>query len=655
MVITAVESGFSEKDENTNSTNRQTNHKKQRERDFVSIRTTKNGQETFQRKRIQKVRKNYDAELLEVPDDYLEKPEKSTEIVDLDGILSDDQEKELELLESSKKASRKMRIDMAKTRNFYTNEENRSAAMAIKKSIGKTQDYGSDIEIDNFSDDNSSYMSDDFIVVGDEKIPVTIDATGAIKKKLNIKGSKTGSDDDKKPKNLSQILAILDQKENHLNKKIEDMEAEAYRLNQLKAKYDPENVSTENLDYKFTQELKFYCLDLLEMIEVKKEQISNLQHKYLTHKSNSCKLRKNCRRKEIKLLNETCSSSSSSTASSYKSLNIEHLQKYRLEKTLNKQLGKLKKNFPDGYSSVDSSDDEEILVDDVFEDVEEKYKNSENVIKFFENWRNKSSSSYVQCYGADCLGKILPIFINFEFILRDFDPFKSGKGDSEDDFLTKIFETKTFKQICNYSTSKNSTRNVDKNLLNVVSTRVILPYLSSFIEYSFDPLSSSKTNKIISILKDLCFLPCLRQKNGKQMVELVKQICEKFDEAVEKDGFIPTNPTIITSNKDFLYRQIWRNIKVLDNLLRFSGFISAKFIKNTGISNILNRNLMIGLSAAQTECGNKQIIRMAVIKLKTLLKSRKVDGEYYEFGSIDLNRLSTVEMFFKRFDPMNSF
>ena len=127
MVITAVESGFSEKDENTNR-QRQTNgpnHKKQRERDFVSIRTAKNGQETFQRKRIQKVRKNYDAELLEVPDDYLEKPEKSTEIVDLDGILSDDQEKELELLESTKKASRKMRIDMAKTRNFYTNEENR--------------------------------------------------------------------------------------------------------------------------------------------------------------------------------------------------------------------------------------------------------------------------------------------------------------------------------------------------------------------------------------------------------------------------------------------------------------------------------------------------------------------------------------------------
>ena len=258
---------------------------------------------------------------------------------------------------------------------------------------------------------------------------------------------------------LEEILANIVSKEQDLEKRIDFVESEIYRKERMQDEFDDQEVGkSEHIEYAFTQKLLHFAEDLLDMLEVKKTQVDNLKDQYFEHISLGGIKRVEKRRKRIR---EEISGEFSS-----------ELRNHKLQETFNRQIGK-KRKIPEGYSSHDSSDDEELLFDNIFEDADENFSSVQKILEWFQNWKDKKSETYVQCYVADCIGKILPVYTDYHLIQSVFNPLKP-------EFEQKLTSAEWFKIICKFSS--NGERIVEQNVLNVVMQRSILPFITENLE-----------------------------------------------------------------------------------------------------------------------------------------------------------------------------
>lgn len=299
--------------------------------------------------------------------------------------------------------------------------------------------------------------------------------------------------------------------------------------------------------------------------------LDQMENKYFNHKMVYQTQYIEDRRKEIEILTNN---------QSYSSVKLEKLQTRRMDKKLKRQLGKLPKSSPpDGYSSEEFSDEEEFLLDDIFADVSDKYSKAGNVLEFFKKWRDKeysgsSNLGFVNCYVNDCLGKILPIYVRFEMMIYDGNPLRNKNLVSEA-FLNPSSKINSLKNLISFITDDDDSenhsklRNTDLAILNSVTTRSVIPFLVNYTKNCFDPLSKSQCQNLLGNLNSLLFLPIIRQKT-KINLELITTIFRKFENCLENDCVIPAS----SENDDFVERQIWRNVKILENLLEFSAYFS---------------------------------------------------------------------------------
>lgn len=219
----------------------------------------------------------------------------------------------------------------------------------------------------------------------------------------------------------------------------------------------------------------------------------------------------------------------------------------------------------------------------------------------------------------------------------------------DENFLNKILKMKDVKEIYNFIFDGNSEsiqkRTTDLNMFNNCLSRAILPFISQQITHFYDPLSSQSTKNLSENLKSLYFLPIFRSKSQLNL-NFYQKLLEKFQNSISNDLFIPNNGQIITNNKDFFQRQIWKNVKMIDNFLRFTGFFSEKIVQKILIGSVLSKNLSIGLSLNQ----DGRLQKMVVIKLRTLFKQRKVESDFYNFVGKEWNDFGPVSMFFRKFE-----
>jgi len=429
-----------------------------------------------------------------------------------------------------------------------------------------------------------------------------------------------------KPAKIAKLLSVrqilekvVSSREENV-KRVDDTEKEIYRIQTLKAKSDPNQTSTENLDYQFTQNLLHFAEDLLDMVESKKKQVDQLMTAYVEHLAKSTLKHKTHRR----TLAEQESQGKLDNA----------VRAKRVDKVFMRQIGKI--TTPDGYSSEESSDDEELLFDPVFEDVDPELATTEHVLKWFRMWQSKKAESFVQCYAADCIGKVLPVFINYSLIQGLHSPLKS-------DFTDRIEKTAWFKSVLSHSLTGE--RIADKNVLNTTLTRSLIPYLTSFIKNVWDPTSMTATNNLVKSVMYFTFLPNF-SKRTPQINELFDAIQAQIEEVIQHEAFIPIDAR---ANVQFHERQCWKCIKLVEAVFLWRGVLSDELIEVLAVQQILNRYVKIGINGLTTESTKHKMLMRLHSVFKDNPAASHINSATFQPYTTSWQDRGQVQKFFKAF------
>ncbi|XP_036291729.1 intron Large complex component GCFC2 isoform X8 [Pipistrellus kuhlii] len=222
----------------------------------------------------------------------------------------------------------------------------------------------------------------------------------------------------------------------------------------------------------------------------------------------------------------------------------------------------------DELSSADMADFQksqgDILQDHkkIFEDVNDDFSNIQNILLKFQQWREKFPDSYYEAFIGLCIPKLLNPLIRVQLI--NWNPLKFNSiGLKQMPWFTSI---ENF--IDNSMQDSKKEDNSDKKILSAVINKTVIPRLTDFVEFIWDPLSTSQTTSLVDhcrmILEE--HSTCENEiSKGRQ--DLVKSIVSRMKKAIEDDVYIPLYPKSTVENKTsphskFQERQFWSAVKV---------------------------------------------------------------------------------------------
>ncbi|XP_036291723.1 intron Large complex component GCFC2 isoform X2 [Pipistrellus kuhlii] len=221
----------------------------------------------------------------------------------------------------------------------------------------------------------------------------------------------------------------------------------------------------------------------------------------------------------------------------------------------------------DELSSADMADFQksqgDILQDHkkIFEDVNDDFSNIQNILLKFQQWREKFPDSYYEAFIGLCIPKLLNPLIRVQLI--NWNPLKFNSiGLKQMPWFTSI---ENF--IDNSMQDSKKEDNSDKKILSAVINKTVIPRLTDFVEFIWDPLSTSQTTSLVDhcrmILEE--HSTCENEiSKGRQ--DLVKSIVSRMKKAIEDDVYIPLYPKSTVENKTsphskFQERQFWSAVK----------------------------------------------------------------------------------------------
>lgn len=125
-------------------------------------------------------------------------------------------------------------------------------------------------------------------------------------------------------------------------------------------------------------------------------------------------------------------------------------------------------------------------------------------------------------------------------------------------------------------------------------------FLPELIETCWDPMSSSQTLRIVTLLRRLLRdYPSMRP-TSKYARSLLQAVIDKMKLALENDVFIPIFPKQMQEAKSsFFQRQFSSALKLLRNFLSWEGILSDMALKEIAILSLLNRYLLSGLRVSK--------------------------------------------------------
>ncbi|KAL0619930.1 GC-rich sequence DNA-binding factor 2 [Plecturocebus cupreus] len=231
----------------------------------------------------------------------------------------------------------------------------------------------------------------------------------------------------------------------------------------------------------------------------------------------------------------------------------------------------------------------------VFEDVHDDFCNIQNILLKFQQWREKFPDSYYEAFISLCLPKLLNPLIRVQLI--DWNPLKLDS--------TGLKEMPWFKSVEEFmdSSVENSMKesSSDKKILSTIINKTVVPRLTDFVEFLWDPLSTSQTTSLITHCKVILeeHSTC-ENEVSKSKQDLLKSIVSRMKRAVEDDIFIPLYPKSAVENKTsphskFQERQFWSGLKLFRNILLWNGLLTDDTLQELGLGKLLNRYLIIAL------------------------------------------------------------
>uniref|UniRef100_G1PLB2 GCF C-terminal domain-containing protein n=1 Tax=Myotis lucifugus TaxID=59463 RepID=G1PLB2_MYOLU len=392
----------------------------------------------------------------------------------------------------------------------------------------------------------------------------------------------------------SRLTLLQDTHRSHqreYEKYVEDVKSSKNTIQNL------ENSSNQALNFKFYKSMKIYVDNLIDCLNEKIiniQEIESSMHALLLKQAMTfMKRRQDELKHESTYLQQLSRKAETSTNGS---LAIDEktqwileeiesrrfIEKYRAQRRQARALSgncdhQEGTSSDDELSSADMADFQksqgDILQDHkkIFEDVHDDFCNIQNILLKFQQWREKFPDSYYEAFIGLCIPKLLNPLIRVQLI--DWNPLKFDSiGLKQMPWFTSIE-----KFIDNSMEDSKKEDSSDKKILSAVINKTIIPRLTDFVEFIWDPLSTSQTTSLIAhcrmILEE--HSTCENEvSKGKQ--DLLKSIVSRMKKAIEDDVYIPLYPKSAVENKTsphskFQERQFWSALKVSRELQNHSG------------------------------------------------------------------------------------
>ncbi|XP_037663348.1 GC-rich sequence DNA-binding factor 2-like isoform X1 [Choloepus didactylus] len=372
-----------------------------------------------------------------------------------------------------------------------------------------------------------------------------------------------------------------------------------------------ENSSNQALNYKFYKSMKIYVENLIDCLNEKIisiQEIESSMHALLLKQAMTFMKR---RQDELKhestylqqLSRNTETSTNESLATDEKTQQVlEEIESRRAQRRQARTLSG-NCNHEEGTSSDDELSSAEMTEfqkgqDDIlqnhkkiFEDVQDDFCNVQNILLKFRQWREKFPDSYYEAFISLCIPKLLNPLIRIQLI--DWNPLKLD--------CIGLKQMPWFTSIEEFMEDSKKEGGSDKKILSAVINKTIIPQLSDFVEFIWDPLSTSQTTSLIThcrmILEE--HSTC-ENEVSKVKQDLLKSIVSRIKKAVEDDVFIPLYPKSVIEDKTsphskFQERQFWSGLKLFSNILLWNELLPDEALRELALENLLNRYLIIAL------------------------------------------------------------
>ncbi|CAO2605518.1 Intron Large complex component GCFC2 [Lemmus lemmus] len=378
-----------------------------------------------------------------------------------------------------------------------------------------------------------------------------------------------------------------------------------------------ENAPDQNLNYKFYKGMKIYVENIIDCLNEKIISIEELEssvHTLLLKRSEALLKR---RQDELKwessylqqLSRKAETSANGSLALDDKDQRIlEEMEARRMQR---RQARVLAGNCD--HQEGTSSDDElspaemtnfqkrqgDILQDckKVFEDVHDDFCNVQNILLKFQQWREKFPDSYYEAFVGFCLPKLLSPLIRVQ--LLDWNPLKLDSiGLNQMPWFISI--TKFMDGSMEDAKKEDES---DKKILFAVINKTVVPHLTDFVEFIWDPLSTSQTRSLTVHCRLVFEHSASENEVSKSKQDLLKSVAERIKKSIEDDVFIPLYPKSseegeMTPHSKFQERQFWGALKLFRNILLWNGLLPDDTLQDLGLGKLLNRYLIIALTHA---------------------------------------------------------
>ncbi|KAB0404172.1 hypothetical protein E2I00_003427, partial [Balaenoptera physalus] len=414
-------------------------------------------------------------------------------------------------------------------------------------------------------------------------------------------------------KQLNTRLTLLqDTHRSHLReyeKYIQDVKSSKSTIQNL------ENSSNQVLNFKFYKSMKVYVDNLIDCLNKKIiniQEIESAMHALLVKQAMIF-----MKRRQDELKHESAylqQLSRKAEMSTNRSLAIDEKTQWILEEIESRRARRRQARVLSGnctHQEGTSSDDElssdmidfqksqgDILQDHkkIFEDVHDDFCNIQNILLKFQQWREKFPDSYYEAFISLCIPKLLNPLIRFQLI--DWNPLKFDSiGLKQMPWFTSIEEF-----IDSSMEDSKKEDSSDKKILSTVISKTIIPRLTDFVEFIWDPLSTSQTTNLITqsrmILEE--HSTCENEVISKGKQDLLKPIVSRMKKAIDDDVFIPLYPESAVENRmsphsKFQERQFWSGLKLFRNILLWNELLPEDTLQELGLGKLLNRYLIIAL------------------------------------------------------------
>ncbi|KAK7815619.1 hypothetical protein U0070_006260 [Myodes glareolus] len=410
-----------------------------------------------------------------------------------------------------------------------------------------------------------------------------------------------------------------------------------------------ENAPDQNLNYKFYKGMKIYVENIIDCLNEKIisiEEVESSTHMLLLKRSEALLKR---RQDELKwessylqqLSRKAETSANGSLALDDKDQRIlEEIEARRMQR---RQARLLAGNCD--HQEGTSSDDElspaemtnfqkrqgDILQDckKVFEDVHDDFCNIQNILLKFQQWREKFPDSYYEAFVGFCLPKLLSPLIRVQ--LLDWNPLKLDSiGLNQMPWFTSITE---FMDGSKEDAKKEDES--DKKILSAVINKTVVPHLTDFVEFIWDPLSTSQTRSLTVHCRLVFEHSASENEVSKSKQDLLKSVAERIKKSIEDDVFIPLYPKSSEEGKmsphsKFQERQFWGALKI-------AACLPEKWFENSAmrtsipqLENFIQFLLRSAHKLSTSEFRNEvHEIVLILMKVKALSQAESLIEEYH--------------------------